>query len=97
MLDHRLLRKFIFRFYGYGNPRAPYWFVGMEEGIKKSENTEKMANKIAKKLNLWDELGCCHLSLYTEPGVVTHVEPPVFSHAEPAVVTHTEPARCQPN
>ena len=31
-LDDALLKKFMRSFFGYGNPRAPVWFVGMEEG-----------------------------------------------------------------
>jgi hypothetical protein len=32
VLDPRLLTDFLDSFYGYGNPQAPLWFIGMEEG-----------------------------------------------------------------
>src|SRR5438034_10377971 len=56
MLDDRLLEKFIFRFYGYGNYHAKYWFVGMEEGIRESEDRE-LEKKIDQKVKLWDKRG----------------------------------------
>lgn len=31
-LDDQLLRHFMQTFYGYGNDRGAYWFIGMEEG-----------------------------------------------------------------
>jgi hypothetical protein len=46
MSDDRLLERFIFRFYGYGNYDAKYWFVGMEEGIRKSKDSDKLENAI---------------------------------------------------
>lgn len=32
MFDDRLLQEYMNTFYGYGNYRSKYWFVGMEEG-----------------------------------------------------------------
>lgn len=31
-ISKELLSEFISNFYGYGNPKGPYWFIGMEEG-----------------------------------------------------------------
>jgi hypothetical protein len=42
MFDDQLLHDFIDRFYGYGNYKGDYWFVGMEEGGGNSfEDIEK--------------------------------------------------------
>jgi hypothetical protein len=38
-------------FYGYGDYRGAYWFVGMEEGGSDS------FDEVAKRLRLWDERG----------------------------------------
>jgi hypothetical protein len=51
MLDNRTLADFIQRFYGYGNYRARYWFVGMEEG---GGNT---LEEISRRVEAWDERG----------------------------------------
>jgi hypothetical protein len=32
LFDDQLLERFMCTFYGYGNYRGAYWFVGMEEG-----------------------------------------------------------------
>ena len=51
MLDDQLLEAFMNGFYGFGNYRAPYWFVGMEEG---GGNTP---NVISRQLDVWDKWG----------------------------------------
>jgi hypothetical protein len=51
MLDDELLEEYIYGFYGYGSYRAPYWFVGMEEGGGGSEES------MARRLDLWAQRG----------------------------------------
>ncbi|TAK13594.1 MAG: hypothetical protein EPO32_04690 [Anaerolineae bacterium] len=42
MLDPQLLEAFAFGFFGYGNPDAPIWFVGLEEsGGKTLEDAQR--------------------------------------------------------
>ena len=50
-LDESLLAEFISTFYGYGNYRGKYWFVGMEEG---GGNTLK---DIQHRLTVWEQRG----------------------------------------
>lgn len=50
-LDDRLLSDFADSFFGYGDPDAPYWFVGMEEGGGDSEA------EVARRLEAWDARG----------------------------------------
>jgi hypothetical protein len=47
MLDDELLSKFIQSFYGYGNYRGQFWFIGMEEGGGSS------FSDISTRLNAW--------------------------------------------
>src|SRR4051794_23061661 len=51
MLDEQLLSNFIATFYGYGDYRAQYWFVGMEEGG--GDTLEANAARLAA----WDSRG----------------------------------------
>lgn len=48
-LDTALLRHYIHDFFGYGSLRAPYWFVGLEEGGE--------AATIAARVEQWKQLG----------------------------------------
>ena len=50
-LDSSLLRAFIDTFHGYGDYKAKYWFVGMEEGG--GETVEEVARRISK----WNDAG----------------------------------------
>lgn len=56
MFDDRLLEKFMHGFYGYGNYKGDYWFVGMEEGGGNS------FTEIAQRLKHWKELGSPELA-----------------------------------
>jgi hypothetical protein len=51
MLDDALLEAFARGFFGYGDHRARYWFVGMEEGGGGSEE------EIKRRLEAWDSRG----------------------------------------
>lgn len=51
MFDDQLLLAFISGFYGYGNYRAKYWFVGMEE------RGGELQKDIVQRLNAWDRRG----------------------------------------
>ena len=51
MLNERLLKTFMNGFYGYGEPKANLWFVGMEEGGGKTED------EIELHLRTWDQRG----------------------------------------
>jgi hypothetical protein len=57
MLSDQILQEFMMRFYGYGNYHAKYWFVGTEEGIRKSKDPRKLEKKIRKKLGKWHDRG----------------------------------------
>ena len=49
MLNDKTLESYIHNFYGYGNPRAPYWFIGMEEGGGEDiQNIERRVGKIGQ-------------------------------------------------
>ncbi len=50
-IDKELLEEFMFKFYGYGNLKSDYWFVGMEEG---GGNT---LDEIAARLKVWESHG----------------------------------------
>lgn len=50
-LNDQLLEAFLSGFYGFGNYRAPYWLVGMEEGGGDSFEA------IARQLDIWDRWG----------------------------------------
>jgi hypothetical protein len=45
MLDDEILKAFMHNFFGYGNPCARVWFIGMEEGGGESE--QEIANRLA--------------------------------------------------
>jgi hypothetical protein len=63
MLDDELLQEFMHSFYGYGNYRGDYWFVGMEEGGGNS------VEGVARKLATWESRGKRELEdLVGEPG-----------------------------
>jgi hypothetical protein len=63
MLDDQLLQEFMLTFYGYGNYKGDYWFVGMEEGGGNS------LEGIARKLATWESRGKRELEdLVGEPG-----------------------------
>jgi len=51
VLDPDLLQDFMRGFYGYGNLRAKYWFIGLEEGGGTS------IDEIQHRLETWDVLG----------------------------------------
>lgn len=38
MIDEKLLEEYMNNFYGYGNLKGKYWFIGMEEGGGNSED-----------------------------------------------------------
>lgn len=56
MLDSALLRDYIATFNGYGDYRAKYWFVGMEEGGGSS------FEEITRRFASWDRHGRGELS-----------------------------------
>lgn len=49
--DDSLLTCYMDSFWGYGNPNANYWFVGMEEGGGNS------FEEVNRKIQLWNERG----------------------------------------
>jgi hypothetical protein len=49
--NEKLLREFMTSFYGYGNLKGEYWFVGMEEG-----GGDKI-EKIISRLSNWENAG----------------------------------------
>ena len=51
MLNDSLLQVFMDGFYGYGNLKAKYWFVGMEEGGGQT------IEEITARLETWDQHG----------------------------------------
>lgn len=51
MLDSALIQVFIYGFYGYGTYKAPYWFIGMEEGGGRE------LEEIQQRLTAWDVRG----------------------------------------
>lgn len=55
MLDDQLLEKFIHTFYGYGNYRGNFWFIGKEEGGGGA------IDEILQRLNVWSQRGCREL------------------------------------
>jgi hypothetical protein len=61
MLDSKVLREFMDNFFGYGNLRAPVWFIGMEEGGGKTKD------EIADRLNTWrgDKANCLEVEDFT--------------------------------
>lgn len=50
MIDSEIIYDFISGFFGYGNPKADFWFVGMEEGGGNSK--QEFENRIAT----WNQL-----------------------------------------
>ncbi|HPH98266.1 MAG TPA: hypothetical protein PK613_20455 [Anaerolineaceae bacterium] len=50
-MDDKLLQRYMETFYGYGNYAAPFWFIGMEEGL----GNEK--EEIVRRLKQWNENG----------------------------------------
>lgn len=51
MLDPTLLSSFAENFFGYGNPHAPLWFIGLEEGSGGEED------EIQRRLAAWNASG----------------------------------------
>jgi len=51
MLDSPLLRAWIANFYGYGRWKAPYWFIGLEEGGVNGES------EFVDRLRTWRDAG----------------------------------------
>lgn len=51
MIDQELVEANIRNFFGYGNPQAKWWFVGMEEHGGESVDESR------KRLQVWRELG----------------------------------------
>ena len=49
--DRDRLLAYCHNFFGYGNPRAPFWFVGLEEGGGNS------VNETIGRVNAWEEQG----------------------------------------
>ncbi len=47
LFNDELLKSFISNFYGYGNYKGKYWFVGLEQGGGNS------FNEIEQRLNIW--------------------------------------------
>lgn len=52
MLDDDLLEAFIHTFYGHGDYDAPFWFVGMEEGLGRGG-----VDEVRRRLQTWKERG----------------------------------------
>ncbi|MBK8255034.1 MAG: hypothetical protein IPK82_20540 [Polyangiaceae bacterium] len=52
MLNHQEVTEFISGFFGYGNPTAEFWFVGMEEGGGVHEL------EVQQRLSAWRDLKC---------------------------------------
>ena len=50
-LDSELLERFINTFVGFGNPQAPIWFIGIEEGGDRSPDL------LCHRIELWDRRG----------------------------------------
>ena len=50
MIDHDALDSYIWKHYGYGNPHAPYWMIGMEQ--RAGETEEDIRNRI----RIWQEM-----------------------------------------
>ena len=51
------LREFARRCYGYGNWRAPYWFIGPEQGQAREENDD-----LRPRIKAWHDLGKVELN-----------------------------------
>jgi hypothetical protein len=51
MLDDTLLAQYMDSFFGYGNTKAPLWFVGMEEGGGGT------VEEVASRLAAWNQRG----------------------------------------
>jgi hypothetical protein len=70
-----LLEQFMHTFYGYGNFRGDYWFVGMEEGGGNS------FAEISKRLSVWKTLGKGELvdvaDFHVRLGIPEHFTEPV--------------------
>ncbi len=69
MLDSSLLRDYIATFNGYGDYRAKYWFVGMEEGGGGT------LEEITRRFASWDRHGRGELS-----DLISHHEDSDLSH-----------------
>jgi hypothetical protein len=50
-LTDALLSEFVQSFFGFGDPNAKYWFIGMEEGGGNS------LEEFEKRVSAWDQLG----------------------------------------
>lgn len=55
MLDDQLLKKYIHTFYGYGNYKGDFWFVGKEEGGGRT------IDDILRRLSAWSQRECREL------------------------------------
>jgi len=75
MLDDNLLDDFIHNFYGYGNYRGKYCFIGMEEG---GGNT---VDEISRRLTTWNKRGKPELEdvahFHLDIGIPEHFQDPV--------------------
>jgi hypothetical protein len=75
MLNDNLLQEFIHGFYGYGNYKAPFWFIGMEEGGGGS------FVEIRQRLAIWDTRGHRELEdvadYHRAFGITKHWDEPV--------------------
>jgi hypothetical protein len=61
MKENQLLVKFATKFFGYGNLKAPYWFVGYEEGFPKKRRRQKlpeeaMLRQVIIRAKVWSKL-----------------------------------------
>lgn len=65
MLKDDLLDKYIHNFFGYGNYKGSYWFIGMEEG------THGGVKEIADRLTFWNNHGNTELSDFAEMSIDT--------------------------
>lgn len=75
MLDEVLLKKFMNGFYGYGSFKAPFWFIGMEEGGGGS------LDEMTKRLAIWNVRGNRELEdvagYHQDIGITRHWDDPV--------------------
>jgi len=54
--DPSLLADFLTRFFGYGNPASPLWFVGMEEGCEARDDAGIRAEAV-RRMSAWAARG----------------------------------------
>lgn len=55
--DDVLLNEFINNFYGYGNYKGEFWFIGKEEAIRKAKNDGVKFNDIKNRIEIWEKMG----------------------------------------